>query len=783
MWVGLILLLISAIIFISYISLNRANTLSKSNSVGSDFESTNIDIPGFVNANGSVGQLTVNGNQLNNGNLTVTGTTNLTGQLNVGGDANFAGILTATSLQGDGSGVYNLQASNISGIINTGNLDPNIAYLNKSFQAFVGANQLFRNSANSVAAFEVQNAASASLLSVNTINGNVGIGTSAPNWNLEVIGQTRLVGHIFVGNEANSEFNSILNVGNLFNNDIQRVLTVQEEVTNNSVNGRIYAGLANELLVNPQYDPGFNGYNNTFAGSYSAIGVAPNNPYDYGLVGGVLNSIAHGGSGNMYLGVGSYNSLTNQGDGNIVFGVGSTSTPSITGSGSIITYAGFNATDPESPIFNLVGKSNLMTGTGNILQQVGVLIDPQRSGVGPFSPGVNANYNLASVGLTQRNVMEGQLQIGYCSGIVSSIIFYNCGNSSPITIPPNTPGNPDPIVIPANPVPGGNKLTVNKPIVNDTNASVQITAVNTTDKPLVVQGVASQSADLTQWQNSSGTALSSMDKDGHLKVATPYAGTNTRLSVNTNTAFGWQTLDNNTAVQINSDSGTLKGLVVQGAAFGTGNLQEWQAPGGGAMSIVSSNGSMGIGTSTITNKLTVTDTTSAQPARFNGSGGNQCTVDTGLGSLTCTSDENFKTNVLAIDGGLDKILQLQGVTYNWKTDANGQAVAGFVAQEVEKILPGLVKTDIDGIKSLSKESLMPYLVEAIKQQNGQVTATNQALAAQGIRIDSISEELKSLTARVDEHDKKLEEQQQQIKELQQKLKAQDPPSTSPPTSN
>lgn len=50
-------------------------------------------------------------------------------------------------------------------------------------------------------------------------------------------------------------------------------------------------------------------------------------------------------------------------------------------------------------------------------------------------------------------------------------------------------------------------------------AQLDIHAVSASTKGLIVQAAAAQTADLTQWQNSSGTALSSVDKDGTLTAA------------------------------------------------------------------------------------------------------------------------------------------------------------------------------------------------------------------------------------------------------------------------
>ena len=55
-----------------------------------------------------------------------------------------------------------------------------------------------------------------------------------------------------------------------------------------------------------------------------------------------------------------------------------------------------------------------------------------------------------------------------------------------------------------------------------------------------------------------------------------------------------------------------------------------------------------------------------------------------------TSDERLKTNITNITGSINKIKQLQGVTFDWKSTTSGSI--GFIAQEVEKIFPELIMT-------------------------------------------------------------------------------------------
>ncbi|MBI2798480.1 tail fiber domain-containing protein [Candidatus Saccharibacteria bacterium] len=257
--------------------------------------------------------------------------------------------------------------------------------------------------------------------------------------------------------------------------------------------------------------------------------------------------------------------------------------------------------------------------------------------------------------------------------------------------------------------------------------------------------------------------------DGALSVGNDPTvfGTNSRLMVNHNTSFGWQTTDNAAIAQINV-TGANTALVLQGSAFSTGDLQQWQNFAGTVLGRVTQSGAMAIGSSTSpTNKLTVTDTTT-NVAKFNGSGGTQCTVVTGTG-WSCSSDESLKTNILNITNGLDIINKLQGVTYNWKADPNGTQQDGFIAQDIQKVLPELVTTDSDGKLSLNKDGIMPFIVEAVKQQSGNIDKANQQLADQGLQLANLTEELKAVSTKVGEQDNEINDLKARVQILEQKL--------------
>ena len=88
-------------------------------------------------------------------------------------------------------------------------------------------------------------------------------------------------------------------------------------------------------------------------------------------------------------------------------------------------------------------------------------------------------------------------------------------------------------------------------------------------------------------------------------------------------------------------------------------------------------------------------------------------------SSTVASDMRLKENITDTKYGLDTVMQLRGVEYDWKREDMGHDV-GVLAQEVEAVIPELVK-EHEGLngkgsfKSVDYNKLVPILIESIKE--------------------------------------------------------------------
>ena len=113
-------------------------------------------------------------------------------------------------------------------------------------------------------------------------------------------------------------------------------------------------------------------------------------------------------------------------------------------------------------------------------------------------------------------------------------------------------------------------------------------------------------------------------------------------------------------------------------------------------------------------------------------------------SFNTTSDARLKNDIQPISDALSSVLQLQGKSYRWNEDEDKQDI-GLIAQDVEQIFPQLVAEDANGFKAIAYSRLTAVLVEAIKEQQGQIESLQQENRELKSRIDS---ELSLLLSRV-----------------------------------
>jgi hypothetical protein len=112
------------------------------------------------------------------------------------------------------------------------------------------------------------------------------------------------------------------------------------------------------------------------------------------------------------------------------------------------------------------------------------------------------------------------------------------------------------------------------------------------------------------------------------------------------------------------------------------------------------------------------------------------------GNITAYSDLSLKTDIQVISDALSRIRRSRGVTFTRKD--TGQVQAGFIAQEMYKILPEVVVgVPGSGKMGICYGNITALLAEGVKELDGIVIA-------QGERIVSLEAQVTSLSQRIDE---------------------------------
>lgn len=163
--------------------------------------------------------------------------------------------------------------------------------------------------------------------------------------------------------------------------------------------------------------------------------------------------------------------------------------------------------------------------------------------------------------------------------------------------------------------------------------------------------------------------------------------------------------------ELSADGGATSIATVSGkinASFIEGlQTSPWTANGSNIYNM--NAGNVGIGTTAPGQKLDVNGTVQATAFLY-------------------SSDERLKDNIWAIDNPLEKILKLNGVSFNWKN--SGDKGIGLVAQDMENVFPELVKTDsVSGMKSVEYGNLVAPLIEAIKEQQKMIENQQKEIEA------------------------------------------------------
>jgi len=166
-----------------------------------------------------------------------------------------------------------------------------------------------------------------------------------------------------------------------------------------------------------------------------------------------------------------------------------------------------------------------------------------------------------------------------------------------------------------------------------------------------------------------------------------------------------------------------------GGSFGSG-YDTTAAPTGGLIV----EGNVGIGTTNPGQKLSVAGT--IQATNLLG-GAVNLTTDTSGNIIRDPSDIKLKENINELDNALEKLLGLRGVSYEWKDKGRfgSQTEIGFIAQEVDPILPEVVRKGGD-YWSINTRNILAVVVEGFKDFYAEFVALRDVVAGFAKKIVS-----------------------------------------------
>jgi hypothetical protein len=103
----------------------------------------------------------------------------------------------------------------------------------------------------------------------------------------------------------------------------------------------------------------------------------------------------------------------------------------------------------------------------------------------------------------------------------------------------------------------------------------------------------------------------------------------------------------------------------------------------------------------------------------------------GGGSWEIASDIRLKKNIEPLKGGLDKLLRLCGVLYEWKEPERQGSLTGtqmgLIAQEVEEVFPEWIGVDSEGYRTLTVRGFEALIIEAIRELKEEIEALKKML--------------------------------------------------------
>lgn len=111
------------------------------------------------------------------------------------------------------------------------------------------------------------------------------------------------------------------------------------------------------------------------------------------------------------------------------------------------------------------------------------------------------------------------------------------------------------------------------------------------------------------------------------------------------------------------------------------------------------------------------------------------------------SDRRLKENIIPLSNALDKIISLNGYSFDWKSTKRSDI--GVIAQEVEGVFPELVQINpVSGMKSVEYGNLVAPIIEAIKELANNMKSNTREIEALKSENAELKKRLDAIEARL-----------------------------------
>ena len=113
-----------------------------------------------------------------------------------------------------------------------------------------------------------------------------------------------------------------------------------------------------------------------------------------------------------------------------------------------------------------------------------------------------------------------------------------------------------------------------------------------------------------------------------------------------------------------------------------------------------------------------------------------------VSALLYSSDARLMDTIQPLEGGRAKLSRLSPVAFTWKSGPlQGHDDIGFIAQDVEKVIPEVVTSNADGMKFVDYPKLVPLLVRAIQENQAEIDTLKASVAERRMAIEAVEREL------------------------------------------